>query len=946
MNTIPPFIQPLTATTGDPDYARLRANAMGEIIRLAGNGWTDHNVHDPGITALEAVCYALTEQLHLNRLPVATLLELLRGRNAVSKDFFPREKVLFNAPVTLKDWRKFLTDQEQVRNAWMLPVTTDYRPRLFLQNNVNNFNSGTPVNLKGIYNVLLEWERQVADEELNGSIMAFERTVNGQIYVADLIFPFTWDTTEAGFLPFRQQMNLLSITSPGQPGVVLVPQAGEPGVYFASLEIQYNVTEKVTVGVILRINTAITSDTERLAVEQAFAAELARTNGPVANYNNIIQKGWLSAIDIRRLLMKSRNLAEDFWQLKAVNIQEISVHCELELAPGANASSVAGFIFSELDRFISPVIRQLPYPDNGEHIDEIATGPFLQHGYLPDDALDHSPGRQLFLSDILRVMLEGEQQERHSDIIAIYNLSLSGYINNTQISTSEGDSLKLIDDITWLPRLNIFKSQIIIKQRGVVIPVDMKAVWNNFTLRKNSSSTFPAAPPVQTVMEEETVLPPLPHYYPVQYDFPAFYELSLQERTAVNSQLRGYLFFFEQLLSDQRNHLLHSMELLSVNNTQTETRFPANIREQLPFYTDYLETGYESTLQTNADDNHQRRSILLDHLIARLGEDFRYYANWHRLEKAVLTTAKYNFLQDLPVLAANRLRAFDYSAPSLMTVNTAGIQQKLVHLLQLPDKVTRRRWKNPAPSIIVEQRSFPPNPVTFIFEIEDAGGNLLLKTAELYPTEQEAKYAVTAAINWGSRLEQYRIQGSAGAFRLEVLNNEEDVIAISENLFATEALAATASRDIAAYLGTWLPSTEGLYLLEQILLRPQLYETPGLQDALLSIPIQQNNTIAPGFNEDMYSQQLLVVLPAAGKRFGDPAFREIATAVIQREMPAWLKTRVAWLDIFMMHDFETTYEFWVHTTSNDASTEGTIRLAKQQLISSVNAIHAWLASNL
>ena len=33
-----------------------------ELIRKwAGQSWTDHNVHDPGITILEACSYAMTE---------------------------------------------------------------------------------------------------------------------------------------------------------------------------------------------------------------------------------------------------------------------------------------------------------------------------------------------------------------------------------------------------------------------------------------------------------------------------------------------------------------------------------------------------------------------------------------------------------------------------------------------------------------------------------------------------------------------------------------------------------------------------------------------------------------------------------------------------------------------------------------------------------------------
>lgn len=43
------------------DFARLRSSAIAYLGKLSGNIWTDHNVHDPGITMLEALIYALLD---------------------------------------------------------------------------------------------------------------------------------------------------------------------------------------------------------------------------------------------------------------------------------------------------------------------------------------------------------------------------------------------------------------------------------------------------------------------------------------------------------------------------------------------------------------------------------------------------------------------------------------------------------------------------------------------------------------------------------------------------------------------------------------------------------------------------------------------------------------------------------------------------------------------
>ena len=43
------------------DYAFLREEGFRQLERLAGQLWTDFNAHDPGVTILEQVCYALTD---------------------------------------------------------------------------------------------------------------------------------------------------------------------------------------------------------------------------------------------------------------------------------------------------------------------------------------------------------------------------------------------------------------------------------------------------------------------------------------------------------------------------------------------------------------------------------------------------------------------------------------------------------------------------------------------------------------------------------------------------------------------------------------------------------------------------------------------------------------------------------------------------------------------
>src|SRR5215468_9445920 len=87
-------------------YATLRESGMALIRQLAQETWTDHNVHDPGITLLEAFSYAMTELGLRIQLDVADLLRSAEVHAPTG--LVPAHRVLPCGPVTPKDLRKLL----------------------------------------------------------------------------------------------------------------------------------------------------------------------------------------------------------------------------------------------------------------------------------------------------------------------------------------------------------------------------------------------------------------------------------------------------------------------------------------------------------------------------------------------------------------------------------------------------------------------------------------------------------------------------------------------------------------------------------------------------------------------------------------------------------------------------------------------------------------------
>ena len=104
------------------DHAPLFDLGMRAVRGYARAIWTDHNIHDPGITALEQICYALSDVCYRACYPVEDLLAAPTDdvRN-MERQFFRPRRALPNAPLTALDYRRLVLDVRGVRNAWIEP---------------------------------------------------------------------------------------------------------------------------------------------------------------------------------------------------------------------------------------------------------------------------------------------------------------------------------------------------------------------------------------------------------------------------------------------------------------------------------------------------------------------------------------------------------------------------------------------------------------------------------------------------------------------------------------------------------------------------------------------------------------------------------------------------------------------------------------------------------
>ena len=151
------------------DHRALFSAGMEHVRKLASEIWTDYNAHDPGVTTLEVLSYALTDLSLRAELPMQDLLALNKSKENGSKtnteymarQFLSARKILPSRPLTELDYRKLIIDIPGIRNAWIFPAQTelfaDKVNKKLVSEELNPHDFET-ILLKGLYNIDLDLE--------------------------------------------------------------------------------------------------------------------------------------------------------------------------------------------------------------------------------------------------------------------------------------------------------------------------------------------------------------------------------------------------------------------------------------------------------------------------------------------------------------------------------------------------------------------------------------------------------------------------------------------------------------------------------------------------------------------------------------------------------------------------------------------------------------------
>lgn len=106
------------------NFTELREKGIEFSQNFSGEVWTDYNSHDPGITILEQLCFALTDIAFRTSLPIEDLLTPEKGIpiDPAVNAFYTPSRILSSHAVTTNDQRKMIIAKfEEIQNAWLIP---------------------------------------------------------------------------------------------------------------------------------------------------------------------------------------------------------------------------------------------------------------------------------------------------------------------------------------------------------------------------------------------------------------------------------------------------------------------------------------------------------------------------------------------------------------------------------------------------------------------------------------------------------------------------------------------------------------------------------------------------------------------------------------------------------------------------------------------------------
>ncbi|ASU33910.1 baseplate J/gp47 family protein [Mucilaginibacter xinganensis] len=847
------------------DYVSLRSEGIKLIEKLGSDNWTNYNVSDPGITILEAVCYAITDLSYRTDFDIKDLLAPQQLTNDTwNQVFYTARHILHNSALNINDYRKLIIDVVGVRNAWLTP-SKDYEVPIWID--YNHFEKRE------------DYDCDCDDKE--------EKICYGKLGVNQV------NLTDAK----RERLDKLNQLTASIAVLASKIKAKRDELSNLPADSDVAVKEKLTadIAALEQQNTELKQEQRDAANDTFIAPEIVEIEGlynvMIEYEEDIIDGG--KREEIRQVvidrLAANRNLCEDFLSIDAVEYLDFGIGASIVLEEYADPDLVLAQIFFTIYKYFTPSVPFYTIDQmlaKNYQVDEIFEGPALKHGFIDDTDLERtSLFRDIMLSDIIAEI---------SDIngvkaITYLHLPFNGVAGKSAATNYFYEWVKRLKNERKIARIQPAMSQIMFcKEREFItyytgstkdrLPAkmlkafkDMKTAERKYKL-VGAELDFPV--PNGDYME-------LQDYYPVTYSLPNTYGISDRAGLPANAddarktqahQLSGYLLFFEQILADYLVQLDHLRDLFTFDDSVKHTYFTRalteieNLNELLidkgnhgSNHFDLILSDFVKVVQNLVETPrlfNDRRNIFLDHMLARFSEDLSEYQSlmgWLEPDNVAqrLIHDKINILKDneYRFIGSERGRAYNYArTKTWKTANVSGAERRISRLLGFND-ITRRSlvpdYLVSGPLMVQDDPAKPP-----VQKVTKTGVPLNVikildpsdKTKVIFTSVEVMQGCCTEALmedilehadnriyfKFSDELKtrSRRAAGLVGKFWFDLYDANDAATAVL--LGSSDQFGKKEDRDAAferlQHTMSLINKNEGLHLVEHILLRPKLDE--------------------------------------------------------------------------------------------------------------------------
>ena len=909
------------------NFVKLRKEGIQHIERLAKNIWTDYNTHDPGITTLEILCYAITDLGYRANFNIKDILAPAPGEaNGYNTQFFTAAQILPGEPVTLLDYRKIIIDTEGVKNAW-IDITEDYSPEIYLEKSINKFH-------------LVDETQPLPDGD--------------------------W-----------QRINVR-------------------GFYTVRLELEDDIVELIenTVREIAKISVPA-SLMKKAALEKHYAEPVVKR------------------------LQEHRNLCEDFTEIQTVSYQNVTVCADIEVTDEADIEAVEAEICYRIQQYFAPDVNFYSLSEmqaKGIATEDIFEGPLLTNGFIIESELEQAGIRnEIRLSDIINLII-GEK-DGISGVIAVKTMMINAEglgmldMNKDEIQfwiltiPDQQKVPKLIVQNPNIPDTGENFSKFTFYRDFFPYMANRKNFWNKLREFQQRNRKYKLRFQTNDLPIPEGTYRELSSFYPIQNDFPALYGTGLDgfpaeampnpdaknptaylERQGQIKQLKSYLLFFEQIMANYLATLANIKNVFSWDENLTQSTFTqllnkedffeSNTHSLKDLFTDYA--AYESTLADITEsptDASKRRSLALDHLLARFAENLTDYALLTKAmfdEKAEvrLIKDKVSLLKDYPIVSGQRGMAFNYKPLMLdkttkeMVVDTSnlwdssnvsGLKKRIARLLGFQ----HYEDTNIAPEfLVIDFQALPTSNYAVLLNLPSTSPDWTMRSVHQHASEEYAEGELLYWLSHGSQSQYFEVKNEYDAvsqkgkffFILKKIFSDEDCLEpkktkYSDDTFCNriaksqsfnfagteksqaakdaEAKCRKVMHQVIAYLKKYA-NAENFLMAEHLLLRPRAgFKTDEYH--FMPVDFCETSTIIETIcdhNLDLYTFRISIVLPAWCDRFHNIRFRQLVEKTIRMETPAHIYPRICWVNVQQMRELEGVYKQWIAAMANSETSPG------------------------